>query len=362
MIATKVFTVAICFLAGLFTPSATSATVSGVAAPDLLVSNIGDSASGGIKRYRSTDGGFVGEYLANVNVKQMAQQGDIILATDYRGGQIIRLSLIDGQSSSFGGTQLNSPQGLALGPDGKLFVSDREGIKRFDPATGEFLGLVVPVQNVLGLALGPDGKLYASGLSGVASYEPATGQLIKQISGGFWHGLTFDSAGHLYVSSTLAKSVTRFEAPGYTSSSAFTSGATINGPGGLDFSLNGDLFVVANLDNSVKRFNGSTGAFIADFIPSGSNKLFGPSSVLFLAAPAPEEPPRLQVSYNSAAKTVSLSWPRTTSIFQLVTSSALPGNWNGVSQTPTANGETFSVTLPATDAAQFFQLVEIGTP
>lgn len=76
------------------------------------------------------------------------------------------------------------PRGLAVAPDGTLYVADtgRHRIARFSP-NGQYLGTFVEgvFQEPVGLAVGPDGRLYVCDVAGkrVISFSPQ-GAFVKQ--------------------------------------------------------------------------------------------------------------------------------------------------------------------------------------
>ncbi|TWU08136.1 LamG-like jellyroll fold domain-containing protein [Stieleria varia] len=182
---------------------------------------------------------------------------------------------------------LSGPGGLAFGPDGNLYVADYGASKvvRFDGATGTFIddfvasGLTSP----LGLEFGPDGDLYVAnrGSAGVLRYDGTTGVLdsgfnVASISGA--EDLTFGPDGNLYVGSTSG--VIRVDA---------TTGATstfiANGTGGLllatgvEFGPDGNLYVADQNADTIRRYDGTTGAYIDDY----ATGIDGPAYIEFTA-------------------------------------------------------------------------------
>jgi hypothetical protein len=101
-------------------------------------------------------------------------------------------------------------------PDGSLLVAVDSVVRRYDPATGADLGVVVPTP-VFG-PTGPDGALYAAdGQGGVSRYQPdgtLLGPFIAPGTGGLVDvtDLTFGGDGYLYVASQKASAVLRYRA------------------------------------------------------------------------------------------------------------------------------------------------------
>jgi hypothetical protein len=96
---------------------------------------------------------------------------------------------------------------------------------------------------------------------------------------------------YLYVNDNSDFSVKRYDAQ----TGAYIDNFVSSGSGGLDglvgltFGPDGNLYVSSHVIHSVKRFNGTTGAYIDDFVPSGSGGLnsafdlvFGPDGNLYV--------------------------------------------------------------------------------
>ncbi|HJQ79504.1 MAG TPA: PEP-CTERM sorting domain-containing protein [Lacipirellulaceae bacterium] len=122
------------------------------------------------------------------------------------GGAVLRFDA-DGTFSDVvledegGFGQLNRPEGIVFGPDGNLYVTsfraapgDKDGVRVYDPATGDFLRQIdfyddpvndfrVSAQAIL---FGPEGKLYAPMLQTgeVRAYDMTTGDYTTFIAGG----------------------------------------------------------------------------------------------------------------------------------------------------------------------------------
>lgn len=112
-----------------------------------------------------------------------------LYVVDLFGNTIYRFALRNGIPSSSPQntiTGLTNPNSLVVGPDGDLYVSDRNGIKVFAPdASGNALPLrVLPANYVARLAVDANGYLYA-GVSGtppvIAVYAPGAGGVDQPI-------------------------------------------------------------------------------------------------------------------------------------------------------------------------------------
>lgn len=140
-----------------------------------------------------------------------------LYVVDLFGSTVYRFTLRNGIPSSRPQntiTGLKNPNSLVVGPDGDLYVSDRNGIKVFAPdASGNALPLrVLPANYVARLAIDANGYLYA-GVSGtpplIAVYAPGAGgvdQPIQTIVAPGQEsrvpdlGLAVDARGNLYAS------------------------------------------------------------------------------------------------------------------------------------------------------------------
>jgi hypothetical protein len=93
----------------------------------------------------------------------------------------------------------------------------------------------------------------------------------------------FGPDGNLYVTSDFTHSVLRFDG----TTGAFVDVFVPSGSGGLSlpvdlaFGPDGNLYVSSFFTDSVLRYSGTTGAFIDAFVPSGRGGLDGPTGLVF---------------------------------------------------------------------------------
>jgi sugar lactone lactonase YvrE len=110
-------------------------------------------------------------------------------------------------------SELGVPTGLAVAPDGSLFVGDRSGsILRVNPDRQVENYATLPASvAAFHLAMGPDGSLYVTAPT-LASHDPvyriSPDRLVDVVCDGFGRpqGLAFDRTGTLHVVDALAGS------------------------------------------------------------------------------------------------------------------------------------------------------------
>jgi len=226
-----------------------------------------------------------------------------LLVSSTGGARVLQY---DGSTGAFLGTfasegGLNTPEGLAFGPDGNLYVSsfNSSQVLRFDGRTGALLGAFASLSTPNGLTFGADGNLYVSSFlgDGVLRFDGSTGAFLGTFAseGGLVRpsDLVFGPDGNLYVSSFTSGKVLRFD--GNTGSFLGTFATTNNSSNdGLDFGPDGNLYVgahvgVQGIPDQVLRFDGITGAFLGTFAfgePSDgfSDVDFGPDGNLYVSA------------------------------------------------------------------------------
>ncbi|BCW97338.1 MAG: hypothetical protein KatS3mg024_0165 [Armatimonadota bacterium] len=169
--------------------------------------------------------------------------------------------------------QLGVPA-MADGPYELLVVSSNNRVLRFDP-DGRYRGVFTADPGLigpLGIAVGPDGKVYvsaeSSGRASVRRYS-SDGTFEREyytfsLSSPF--GVALDAANNLYVSSYSGDEVVRWLASG-AYDGTFASSGGMDGPAGICFDSQGRLYVACDMygqDPPVKgrvlKF-GPTGAF-----------------------------------------------------------------------------------------------------
>jgi hypothetical protein len=260
-----------------------------------------------------------------------------VLVGNSRGNNVVAYAQATGLSLGefipAGRGGLNDPDDLAIGPDGKLYVSsghdpETSAILRFDRRTGAFIDVFASghgLHRPYGMVFGPDGLLYVSSFRSdqLLRFDATTGEFVDVFATGDGapgglngpNGLVFGPDGKLYASTEgsvrgefpgLPSEVLRFDVTtgvssvfiaqptpspssfGFVSLLGLELGPTCNLP------LIGtcDLFV-SDFANDVRRYDLRTGALKATLdtnytgtIPSGNfvgGLSFGLAGRLFVA-------------------------------------------------------------------------------
>jgi len=210
----------------------------------------------------------------------------------------LRGKIIDGLPNTR--PELTNPVSLTVGPNGDIFVGNETegfnippppfesgGVQRYDGLTMTPLGRFVNIGS-RGITFGPDGNLYmcnvAAGQNGrVFQIDGTTGAFLgdyipnhgSQLGYPKWHN------GDLYVTQSASNTILRISDGGSTIADFITPGdGGLFSPHGFVFTPDGDLLVSSRGfqgsnpggTNAIKRYNGTTGAYIDDFasLPSDS--------------------------------------------------------------------------------------------
>jgi glucose/arabinose dehydrogenase len=174
---------------------------------------------------------------------------------------------VDGSPFVPSSTGLYDPGAIAFGPDGNLYIADssNDAVDKVVLPTGAFSTLIpagcppTPFANPQGVAFGPDHDLYVSD----AGYGCGTGGVYK-----------YDTSGTLL--------------------GTFVATNFLDAPIDLAFGPDGNLYVTDS-QGRVALFNGTTGAYIDDFVAYGGSgsPLNSPTFLAFSGASGVPEPATL---------------------------------------------------------------------
>ena len=274
-----------------------------------------------VLQYDAGTGGFV-RVVDPLNIGLRSPTG-IILGPDGRiyvassfNNNVLRLDRSTGTFSVFTtGGSLDEPKGLAFGPDGNLYVasSGTGNIQKFDRNTGAFLGVFTSgggLTTPTGIAFGPDRNLYVTDPDNnfVLKYDGTTGAFLSTFIapavGGVCEpqALVFGPDRNLYVTSSGdtadgdncgiigagSDAVLKYDGTtgAFLGNFVASKAGGLADPVGLVFGPDGNLYVASEDSEQVLKFNGATGAFIGVFVTAGSGGLSGPNFLAFDAVPA----------------------------------------------------------------------------
>jgi outer membrane protein assembly factor BamB len=202
--------------------------------------------------------------------------------------------------ASFSGFLTGGYLGVTIDEFGRIYVADSLGDILQYSSNGTYLGVFgsIPSNQVdvfNGIAFGPDGKLYGATLTGDGVYRfnaNGTGRVefIAPGTGGLdgAYGLTLDAAGNLYVAGYNSKQIHKYNSSG-TFLGNFTSGITLQSAAAPTFGPDGKLYVADFFDNKIHRFNGTTGVWdatmaLTDELLGPSGLAFGPNGVIYASS------------------------------------------------------------------------------
>lgn len=258
---------------------------------DLFVASF---STGRVTRLDGTTGATVYEVPERAFTINLAKGPDGALYVTTLANAVIRVDLETGLLTGVftSGGNLRTSVGIAFGPDGNLYVGDRDAnaVLRYDGLTGEFIDVFVPsgsggLSSTEALAFGPDGNLYVTEFYGnrVLRYDGVAGDFLgvfatdPNLRG--TRSMIFGPDGDLYVAGNFSNNVVRFDGVTGAYKSIWIWG--VSAPNGLAFGPDGNIYVASESTNKIIRYSGSTGVFLNDFAT-----VTGPIGLFFDIAPA----------------------------------------------------------------------------
>ena len=161
---------------------------------------------------------------------------------------------------------LNSPITLIFVPGGDLLVSsvNSSQILRYSATTGAFLGVFASSPNLtpVGMAIGPDGKLYVgthTSVNAIKRFDLATGAFLGDFATGPEltgpEHFSFGPDGDLYVPNYYTSQILRYNGTTGALRGVFASGPGVSGPTDVQFGPDGGVYVANAAGNSVTRLS-----------------------------------------------------------------------------------------------------------
>jgi len=285
-------TLAACLFVGLWAFS------SPCLADDLFVGNFFGPGHENILQYNATTGAFIGQFGPAVSFPLGAGFGPDgnFYVTNSDTDTVLRLNGTTGAFMNDFATSVEDAAGLAFGPANNLFVvnsTDPGSVTVLNATTGALITKVDAggiLNDPEGITVGPDKNIYVANAGGnnILKFDGTTGAFIGKFvadgSGGLIgpRGVAFGPDGSLFVASFNTNQVLHYDATGAFLGVFVAAGADgLSLPRDLAFGPDGNLYVGSFGSGDVFRYNGSTGAFIDDFIPVGTGDLGGPTFLLF---------------------------------------------------------------------------------
>ena len=214
-----------------------------------------------------------------------------VYVSGWDSGNVVRYNPTTGAAMDEFATGGTAAAGMAFGPDGNLYVADPSArtVRRYNGTTGAFIDLFVTaglggLDEAEGLAFGPDGHLYVSDFrnDGVYRYNGSTGAFIDEfVAAGDLNlrdpeDIVFGPDGNsdgeldLYVANDGNHNVVRYQGPLGASPGTFINEFVAASAGrnaqGIGFGPDGRFYVGSWGNDTVERFNGTTGAYIDNYV------------------------------------------------------------------------------------------------
>ncbi|MFN0135319.1 MAG: PEP-CTERM sorting domain-containing protein [Phycisphaerae bacterium] len=269
-----------------------------LAASEVLVSS---RFTDNILRYNADTGAFLGVFasgpeLDNPNGIALGPDGNLYVGLG-DAGAILRYH---GQTGAFldtfvpaGSNGLQSVRDIVFGPDGDLYAASgaNDRVLRFDGVSGAFEGVAAigdGLDGPVGLAFSPAGELFVAGALSNRVYAYRDGVFQRSFDAGATHsnavGLAFNSAGRLLVSQSVTNEVLAFDPLSGAFQGVFASGG-LNIPIYMNMDDAGNLWVGSFGNNRVRKFDGLTGVSLGVAIAGGAGGLSGTHDIVFIPEP-----------------------------------------------------------------------------
>ena len=264
-----------------------------------------------VNRYRFTNGFFLDSFVAPnsggldgpTNIAFDAV-GNLLVASNSpvdQDNRVLKYSSAGaplGTLVTRGEGGLLAPSGLAIAPDGSLYVSSRDTgrILKYVASSGVFVSALDLNPDTTGLTFGPDGngdgvaELLVAGFTtdSVSRYDGRTGEYVDTFIAPRSGGLKAPTAvrvgplGLIYVSSSGTNQVLKYDPTTGAFLGVAASGSGLSAPDGIAFDAAGTLYVSSRSSDQVLAYNPATGTFLR--VAAAGNTLSGPRGLAIDAA------------------------------------------------------------------------------
>lgn len=287
----------------------------------LAASTTADAAPGAVVTVAGSQGQGDGNEQLDQPIAIALGPDGALYVSDYSNGRVQKVELnasgvATSTSTVLGGTvsaPLNGPFGIAFDPNGVMYLAEtgENRILRIvfdDPANPTIttvagqatLGAGDVLSTPRGIALAPDGALFIANTFGFnvrrlvldtdgVPQSITTVVDTAAVGAGFWmpQGLAIDDNGVVYLAAAATDRIYRFtvDAGGTPSAITITAGTgtpyEVNAPNGLAFDLDGSLFVAGVNDNTVRRLtlDGSGIATSSEIVGGQNGEGSGPGQL-----------------------------------------------------------------------------------
>jgi DNA-binding beta-propeller fold protein YncE len=273
---------------------------------DLLVGGNGEQ----VYRYDDRTGAFLGILVPNGSGGLNDLQGMTVgpdrqlYMTSFNTRQVLRS---DGRTTSVfipanekEINRISRPDDVKFGPDGNAYVADWDNnrIVKFDGRTGAFISVFASgngLQEPNRIAFGPTGDLYVGNAystdvlrfhGGTGAPYPAAGQrgaiFVPGVPGPYNVELDVSPDGILAVTQGASNGLRFYNA--HTGALLGVPDPNLTNVSDMRFGPDGDLYLTVYARAAVLRYDGATGAFLSEFVASGSGGLNRAISITFTCA------------------------------------------------------------------------------